>query len=623
MKQVDVIVVGAGIGGLTCAALCAKYHHSALCVEAHDRPGGVAHSFARPFVRNKKSDDDDDDEQRPFTFDSGPSLVSGLSSRGTNNPLRQVLDALDVADTIDWKLYDGWVVHDIASSSSHHHQTEEETTTKKKSFKITTGDSGAWEDEIERHAGIDARRAFVQFRQQLLRDNGLSQASAVIPPFALRGDNALQTLRTLGPSYFWKLLQIGTQGTLLTGPFSKVMDHYRVHDPFVRQWFDYLSFALSGCDAAHTQAAAVAYMMTDLHQPGAVLDYPLGGMDAIVQALVTGLERHGGSLQLNARVERFLLSESDNGRAECHGVVLSNGQIIRARRGVVCNAPIWNMARILQDSVAVGDHHQNSTTTTTTTCAVTKAVNEIQRQADQMCMTGSFMHLHLGIPKDGLPDDLECHHSVLDFQRPITAEQNMVIISIPSVFDPLLAPEGYHVIHAYTAACDNFEDWEDCLGKDGEVGKVGASPNSAAAAAYRSSSASQTLKEQKAEVLWRAIECVIPDVRQRAQRPGSVVQIGTPLTHRRYNQRFRGTYGPSNSPGKDVWELPGAATPIKGLWACGDTTFPGTCPMVSTKPITRFFSSHQICNLYVCCAIFHWRRNWAAGRGGLGDDCRE
>jgi hypothetical protein len=31
--------------------------------------------------------------------------------------------------------------------------------------------------------------------------------------------------------------------------------------------------------------------------------------------------------------------------------------------------------------------------------------------------------------------------------------------------------------------------------------------------------------------------------------------IGTPLTHRRYNQRFRGTYGPANVPGKDVWEV--------------------------------------------------------------------
>ena len=535
---VDVIVIGAGIGGLTCAALSAKYGYTTICFETHDRPGGVAHSFARYSSASKSV---------PFTFDSGPSLVSGLSSKGTN-PLRQVLDALDVADTIDWKTYDGWVVHDYADNQS---------------FKITTGDSGEWEKAIAVKAGPESRDAFVEFRNKLLEPRGLSEASAYVPPFALRG--GISSLRSLG-QYLFKLISIGTKGTLLTGPFSKVMDLYNVQDKFVRQWFDYLSFALSGLDAAHTQAAAVAYMMIDLHKHGAVLDYPMGGMDSLVQAIVNGLEKHGGILQLNCRVERLLLEEH-NGNAECHGIILSDGRTIRAKHGVVCNAPLWNMARILQDSMTK-EH--------STMPAVTKSVDEIRQQADSMCMSGSFMHLHVGIPKDGLPEDLECHHSVLDFNKHITDEQNMVIISIPTIFDPSLAPDGYHVIHAYTAACDNFDDWEQFLDEGVETGKVGASPNTASSASYSRAKGYNELKEQKAEVLWRAIECVIPDVRQRAKRKGSIVQIGTPLTHRRYNQRFRGTYGPSNSPGKDVWALQGATTKIKGLLACGDTTFPGT-----------------------------------------------
>ena len=69
---------------------------------------------------------------------------------------------------------------------------------------------------------------------------------------------------------------------------------------------------------------------------------------------------------------------------------------------------------------------------------------------------------------------------------------------------------------------------------------------------------------------------MIPDIQERAKQPGSIVMAGTPLTHRRYNQRFRGTYGPAPGPGKDVWELPGPNTAIQGLLACGDTTFPGT-----------------------------------------------
>jgi hypothetical protein len=45
----------------------------------------------------------------------------------STNPLRQVLDAVGTADEIDWKTYDGWVVHDYADG---------------KSLKITAGDGG-------------------------------------------------------------------------------------------------------------------------------------------------------------------------------------------------------------------------------------------------------------------------------------------------------------------------------------------------------------------------------------------------------------------------------------------------------------------------------------------------
>jgi phytoene dehydrogenase-like protein len=157
----------------------------------------------------------------------------------------------------------------------------------------------------------------------------------------------------------------------------------------------------------------------------------------------------------------------------------------------------------------------------------------------------------------------------------VAAEQNMVIISIPTVFDPSLAQEGYHLVHAYTAACDNFDPWTKFLDAGSDGGKVGHGPNTRAAASYAKSDGYRDLKDERAQVLWRAVERVIPDVRERARRRGSVVLVGTPLTHRRYNQRYRGTYGPAPPPGKDVWELAGATTPVKKLLRCGDTCFPG------------------------------------------------
>jgi phytoene dehydrogenase-like protein len=543
---VDVVVIGAGIGGLSCGSLTAKYGLETLVLEAHDTAGGCAHSFRRYSAAAAARD-------RAFRFDSGPSLISGLSSMGTN-PLRQVLDAIGTSADITWKTYNGWVVHDTSDGTS---------------FKVTTGNGPEFEQALERKAGSGARREFSDFRDRLLERRGLSEASAYIPPLALRGD--VRTVASLA-RYILRLLRIGTNGALLTGPFTAVMDLYGVKHPFLRKWFDYLAFALSGLDAAHTQAAPVTYMMSDLHREGAVLDYPMGGMDSLVQALVTGMERHGGELEVNSRVERLLLKDNEKGTAECTGVVLASGQVILARKAVVCNAPLWNMARILEDSVektGLGTNDRASSS------VVQRAIKSIRQQADDMAMTGSFMHLHLGIPKKGLPDDLECHHSVLNMTDDVTAEQNMVIISIPTVFDPSLAPEGYHVVHAYTAACDSFDPWATFLESGSDSGKVGHGPNTRAAASYAKRDGYGALKEERAQVLWSAVERVIPDIRERAQQKGSVVLTGTPLTHRRYNQRFRGTYGPAPRRGKDVWELAGATTPIKNLLRCGDTCFPG------------------------------------------------
>jgi phytoene dehydrogenase-like protein len=553
-EVVDVIVIGAGIGGLSCAALCAScYGFQTLCLEAHDTPGGVAHSFTRYSSAGK------------FVFDSGPSLLSGMSSTSTN-PLRQVLDAVGTSDQVKWKTYDGWIMHDISDNQS---------------FKVTTGSNSEFESAIQQKSGsAEAKEEFIAFRDQILQSGtGLADVSAFIPPLALRNGSVLSTMRALS-SYILKIMfGIGpTKGQLLTGPFSNVMDQYNVRTKFIRYWFDYLAFALSGLDASQTQAAAVAYMMKDLHKPGAVLDYPIGGMDSLIQALVQGFSGVDKSeLRLNSRVDKLLLTTNDQGKATCSGVIMANGKKIHARRGVVCNAPLWNMARIVKDSIApledVGGEGCDAADP-----VIIQAVQTIEKQANEMCMTRSFMHLHLGIPKDGLPDDLECHHSVLNMQRDVTAEQNMVIISIPTVFDPTLAPEGYHVVHAYSAACDNFEDWESFLESGEETGKVGTSPNTMKAATYGRSEEYQKLKVDRAELLWNAIEKVIPDIRQRAQATGSIVMIGTPLTHRRYNQRYKGTYGPAPSPDSatNVWELPGSITPIHNLLACGDTTFPGT-----------------------------------------------
>ncbi|WP_346291727.1 NAD(P)/FAD-dependent oxidoreductase [Sphaerothrix gracilis] len=480
VKTVDVIVIGSGIGGLSCGALLARYGLEVMVCESHTLPGGAAHGF----------------NYQGFQFDSGPSLYSGLSYSPSPNPLRQVLDALEV--DVDWATYDTW---------------------------------GCWlpEGHFETAVGADQ---FCQVLQQLRGDRAVAEwrslqklmapygeAATALSPAAVRYDwGALLTVGRSAPS----LLRHGLKPLRLTGAFAPLMDEV-VSDPFLRHWLDLLCFLLSGLPADGTSAAEMAFMFADWYRPNVKLDYPIGGSAALVQALVRGLERYGGELRLGAHVEEVLV-ESDRAA----GVRLRQGETVAARQAVVSNASVWDTLTLLPAGAVPQSYIK-------------------EKQATPECH--SFMHLHLGIEGSGLPPDLPCHHIVVnDWDKGVDAPQNVVLISLPSRLDPDLAPPGKQVIHVYTPGNEPYDLWQGL---------------------QRQTPAYERLKQARAEVMWQALERVIPDVRDRCQ----ITLVGTPLTHERFLRRHRGTYGPAIRAGEGLF--PSAKTPLAGLLCCGDSTFPG------------------------------------------------
>jgi phytoene dehydrogenase-like protein len=165
--------------------------------------------------------------------------------------------------------------------------------------------------------------------------------------------------------------------------------------------------------------------------------------------------------------------------------------------------------------------------------------------------TASFVHLHIALRSDGLPpaEELGMHHIVIDsWERPIDAQDNAAFVSVPSVLDPEAAPPGYHTLHAYLPATEPYERWE---GLD------------------RRSAAYRELKEERSRFLWKAVERFVPDVRERAVYSS----VGSPLTHERYLNAERGSYGPGWVAGRQ--SFPGPQSPLEGLWCVGASTFPG------------------------------------------------
>ncbi|NET47834.1 MAG: NAD(P)/FAD-dependent oxidoreductase [Merismopedia sp. SIO2A8] len=494
--QTDVIVIGSGIGGLSCASLLAQHGVKVIVCESHSIPGGAAHGFNR----------------HGFTFDSGPSLFSGLSYSPSTNPLRQVLDAID--EDIEWLTYNRWGC-----------------CLPEGDFDTTVG-ADQFCQVLQRLRG-DA--AVVEWRQLQAVMAPLQAAAIALPPAAMRFDwGVVRTMAPFLPQMVRQLPRIAQ----LTGPFSQLMDGV-VTDPFIRNWLDLLCFLLSGLPAEGTIAAEMAFMFGEWYRPGVVLDYPKGGSEAIVGALVRGLTRHGGTLRLNAHVQTILV-EGTGTQKRAAGVRLADGSKLHASHAVISNASVWDTLRLLPEGAIPPKFVQ-------------------QRQATPEC--ASFMHLHLGIDATGLPSnvapdlapdlvsDLACHYIVVnDWEKGVTAPQNVVLISIPSLLDPSLAPAGHHTIQVYTPGNEPYDLWQDMDRRSPEY---------------------KALKRDRAQVMWHALERVIPDVRSRCQ----VALEGTPLTHERFLRRHQGSYGPAIQAGSGIF--PGPKTPLPGLLCCGDSTFPG------------------------------------------------
>ena len=162
----------------------------------------------------------------------------------------------------------------------------------------------------------------------------------------------------------------------------------------------------------------MVYTLGDLYRPGAYLDYPVGGSEAVVDALIRGITKTGkGELRLRTRVEEILVDE-EGGQGRAAGVKLADGTVIKAREGVVSNAPIWDTLKLVPEGTSLLDRD-----------------SRWRKEKAETPVTGSFTHLHLGIDGTGLPEDLDCHHSVIfDWglgPRTIEARENMYIVSIP------------------------------------------------------------------------------------------------------------------------------------------------------------------------------------------------
>ena len=580
IHEVDVAIVGAGIGGLCAGAILNTLYDKKVGIyESHYLPGGCAHAFERSIKLGN------DDKPTSFTFDSGPTIVLGCSKE-PYNPLQQVLRAVGVDNQVKWLPYNGWGMIENPRHPS-----------KEKRWKLQVGPDYFEDGPLKQFASNStALDEFIKLREIT---QPLVTGAAEIPAMAMRpGQTSIVPLLRYLPSLF-RIISNGVEAS--TGPFAPYINGpiFNVTDPWLRNWLDALAFSLSGLPAERTSAGAMAYVLFDMHRQGAALDYPQGGLGKVVDALVYGVEQesnagknNGSKVHLRRHVESIDTDE-DGIRVVGLTVRKSGGEkiIVKAKDGVICNAPIWSLRNLIKNKNALrilgggtiprettpkqswmtsSDEDPNTGRRSVlrpreaTSSIVSTENTSLLEKCDRAELTGSFLHLHVALNKTGLDmSTLEPHYTVMDrgldgdgnlfkgVDDGPCGELNMIAVSNPCVLDDELAPDGFIIVHAYGAGNEPFDVWKPENQDHSEI--------------YQTETY-KALKEERAQPLWRAIESIIPDARERAV----LALVGSPFTHQRFLRRPFGSYGAAF---EDC--LKDGSTPLHNMILSGDGVFPG------------------------------------------------
>ncbi len=489
--DVDVIVIGSGIGGLVTATQLAAKGAKVLVLERYLIPGGSAGYF----------------ERQGYRFDVGASMMFGFGDRGTTNLLTRALQGA------------GMALETIPDPVQIHYHLPDQLDLK------VHRDYDQW---------LQTLIAAFPHEQQGIR-RFYDECWRVFNCL-----NAIELLSLESPRYLFRVFcqnPLACLGLARYLPLNvgDVARRY-IRDPRLLQFIDMECYCWSVVPAQLTPMINAGMVLSDRHYGG--INYPQGGVGAIAETLVTGLEKLGGEIRYRARVTQIL---TEAGRAV--GVQLASGEQLFAHR-IVSNATRWDTFEKLLPPAAMPSSEQ--------------------RWQTRYRKSPSFLSLHLGVKAAALPPATDCHHILLDDWHQMEAEEGTIFVSIPTLLDPSLAPRDRHIIHAFTPSW--ITRWQGLTAQE-----------------Y------QRQKQQAGDRVIARLETIFPGLTTHLDYQ----EIGTPRTHRRFLGRMDGTYGPIPTRKlRGLLGMPFNRTAIPGLYCVGDSTFPGQG--LNAVAFSGFACAHRI-----------------------------
>lgn len=302
-KQEGVIVIGAGIGGLTAGALLARYGYDVTIYDQAIVPGGCASTFQR----------------KGFIFDVGATQVAGLESGGIHD---RIFKLLDIETPIATECDPACAVF----------------LPQEKQPIMVWRNPEKWAQERQRQ--FPHSEKFWALLKTLFEASWRFQSRDPILP----------------PRNWWdltQLIQALRLDTLITAPFTfmTVADALRLmglgDDKRLKTFLDMQLKLYSQVD---TEETALLYAATALSvsQSPQGLYHLQGSMQVLSERLVEGLEKYGGKLYMRHLVQKI---HTDKGKVT--GVTVKNlktGEIKQQKvDAVVGNLTVNNLATMTEN----------------------------------------------------------------------------------------------------------------------------------------------------------------------------------------------------------------------------------------------------------------------------------
>ncbi|MGB0130794.1 phytoene desaturase family protein [Chlorobium sp.] len=300
-EQADVIVIGAGIGGLTAAALLQERGIHTVVFEKNGFPGGSCASFERDGYR----------------FDAGASVFYGFSENGQSG-------TLNLHTRIFRKL--GVEIATVPDPVQIHYHLPE-------GFNVAAS--------FDRQEFLDSLAARFPLEKEGIERfyRELEEVYDILSSLPAGSLEDVMHLASVGGRYPLKTAMLALKTFRSMGRTAR---KYIRNEELLR-FIDIESYSWAVQDALSTPLVNAGICLADRHHGG--INYPIGGSGRIPEALCRGLEKFGGRVRYRSEVTEIIV---ENGIAR--GVRLAGGETVLAG-SVITNATVWDtFNRMVRDS---------------------------------------------------------------------------------------------------------------------------------------------------------------------------------------------------------------------------------------------------------------------------------